>query len=92
MTEETVYELAASYIAQPDLERCISSPETQAKLAEDIALAYRCRAKGVPLVLVNGRRGTSSEPFLHAMVLTRGSAFHAAFDALPEPIPRTDLR
>lgn len=92
LTEEKVYKFAAPYISRSTLERCIGSPETQAKLAEDVALAYRYHAKGVPLVLVNGRRGTSSEPFLHAMIITRGSAFHRAFEVLPEPIPRADLR
>ena len=92
LTDEKVYEFAAPYLSRPDLERCIRSPETQAKLADDIALAYRFHAQGVPIVLVNGRRGTSFEPFLHAMVLTRGSAFHPAFRDLPEPIPRADLR
>lgn len=88
LNEEKVYALAAPYLARPGLERCIASPETRAKLAEDLALAYRHQVDGVPLVLVNGRRGTSFGPFLYAMVLTRGEAFHPAFDALPEPISR----
>lgn len=92
LNEEKVYALAAPYLARPDLERCIGSPETRVKLAEDLALAYRHQADGVPLVLVNGRRGTSFGPFLSAMVLTRGEAFHPAFDALPEPNPRSGLR
>ena len=92
LNEERVYALAAPYLSRPDLERCIGSPETGAKLAEDLALAYRHQADGVPLVLVNGRRGTSFGPFLHAMVLTRGEAYHPAFDALPEPNSRVRLR
>lgn len=91
LNEEKVYALAAPYRSRPDLERCIGSPETRAKLAEDLALAYRHQAGGVPLVLVNGRRGTSFGPFLDAMVLTRGEAFHPAFDALPEPNSRVDM-
>lgn len=92
LNEEKVYGLAAPYLSRPDLERCIGSPETRAKLAEDLALAYRHQADGVPLVLVNGRQGTSFGPFLQAMVLSRGEAFHPAFDTLPEPIPRVDMR
>ena len=91
LNEEKVYALAALYRSRPDLERCIGSPETRAKLAEDLALAYRHHADGVPLVLVNGRRGTSFGPFLHAMILTRGVAFHPAFDTLPEPISTVEL-
>lgn len=92
LTEKQVYELAAPYVSWPDLERCVESPNTQAKLADDLTLAYRYHPKGVPLVLVNGRRGTSFEPFLRAMVLTRGVAAHPAFDVLPEPNPRANLR
>lgn len=92
LTEKQVYELAAPYVSRPDLERCVESPATQAKLADDLALAYRYHPRGVPLVLVNGRRGTSFEPFLHAMALTRGVASHPSFSALPKPIRRPDLR
>ena len=92
LTEKDVYDLAASYLPRRDLENCIKSPATRVKLADDLALASRYRARGVPLVLVNGRRGTSFGPFLHAMVLTRGAAYHPAFEALPEPNPRANLR
>lgn len=92
LTEEKVYELAAPYLPRPDLERCVGSPETRGKLADDLAFAYRYHPRGVPLVLVNGRRGTSFGPFLHALVLTRGAAFHPAFEALPEPNTRVHLR
>ncbi|MES1241219.1 MAG: thioredoxin domain-containing protein [Acidobacteriota bacterium] len=92
MTEEKVYDLAAPYISRSDLERCAGNPQTQAKLADDLAFAHRYHPRGVPLVLVNGHRGTSFEPFLKAVVLTRGTAFHPAFETLPEPIPRSDLR
>lgn len=92
LTEEKVYDLAASYISRSDLERCTSSPQTQAKLEDDLAFAYRYRPRGVPLVVVNGHRGTSFGPFLKAVVLTRGAAFHPAFETLPEAIPRSDFR
>ena len=92
LTEKKVYDLAAPYFSRSDLESCAESPATRAKLEDDLALAYRAHARGVPLVLVNGRRGTSFGPFLHAMVLTRGVAYHPAFKALPEPNPSVDLR
>ena len=92
LTEEQVYILAAPYLSRTDLDRCARNPATRAKLDDDLVLAYRAHAQGVPLVLVNGRRGTSFGPFLHAMILTRGAVFHPAFEALPEPNPRADLR
>lgn len=91
LTEKQIYDLAAPYLSRSDLERCSESRATRAKLEDDLALAYRYHARGVPLVLVNGRRGTSFETFLHAMVLTRGAASHPAFSALPEPVRRADL-
>ena len=91
LTEEKVYQFAAPYISRPDLERCIGSQETKAKLADDIELANRFRARGTPLVVVNGRRGTSFKPFLHVMVLSGGAAYHPALKALPVPNSRVEL-
>jgi hypothetical protein len=61
----------------------VRSPATQARLSEDIAFAARYRPDGTPLVLVNGRKGTSFGPFLYAMALTGGAAEHPAFASLP---------
>jgi serine/threonine-protein kinase len=83
-----VFDLAGPYASPSTLQRCIADPATQAKLDADIALAQRYDIRGrTPLVLVNGRRGLGLAPFLYAMVLTGGSADHAAFDNLPAPQP-----
>jgi serine/threonine-protein kinase len=65
----------------------VESPATDARLQEDIRLASSYEVEGTPLVLVNGRKGTSFGPFLYAMVLTRGSPDHPSFAALPPPNP-----
>lgn len=91
LTEEKVFQFAAPYLSRPDLERCIGSQETKAKLEDDIELANRFRARGTPLVVVNGRRGTSFGPFLHVMILSGGAAFHPALKALPAPNSRVEL-
>jgi serine/threonine-protein kinase len=58
---------------------------TDRRLREDVALAAKYHIEGTPLVLVNGRHGTSYPPFLLAMVLTGGSADDPAFARLPPP-------
>lgn len=91
LTSEKVFQLATPFIAREALESCISDASTDAKLKSDVETAGRFDPDGTPLVLVNGRRGTSFGPFLYAMVLTRGSASHPAFESLPEPNPRAHL-
>ncbi len=82
---EMVYELASPYVPRAQLERCIADPATQSKLDSDVALAESYGITGTPLVLINGRQGSPSAPFLYAMVLTKGSAQDPAFDLLPPP-------
>ena len=51
----------------------------------------RVEDEGLSYVVVNGKRGTSFGPFLYAMILTKGSADHPAFDTLPPPTPTAHL-
>jgi Thioredoxin/Vitamin K epoxide reductase family len=88
---DQVFGLAAPYLPRPALEACVASPATQGRLAEDIDIASRTDPDGTPIVLVNGRRGTSFGPFLYAMVLTGGEAEHPAFTGLPPANPAAHL-
>lgn len=83
LTADRVLVLAAPHVPRKELEACLASEATAAKLRADIELASRYDPDGTPIVLVNGRRGTSFGPFLYALVLTRGSADHPAFASLP---------
>jgi serine/threonine-protein kinase len=83
LTEERVLEIATGFRPRAEIEACLASAETRARLAADIALAELFEIDGTPLVIVNGRQGTSFGPFLYAMTLTGGSDRHPAFDALP---------
>ena len=83
LTADRVFALAAPHLPRRDLEACLASEATAAKLRADIDLASRYDPDGTPIVVVNGRRGTSFGPFLYALVLTRGSADHPAFASLP---------
>ncbi len=85
LTPERVYRLAAPYVDRGELERCVASAETAAKLRADVDDAWRFRPHGTPLVLVNGRQGTSFGPFLYAIILAVGDAGHPAFATLPAP-------
>lgn len=92
LTDEKVYGLAAPYLSRAALENCVRSPATQAKLDADIAFASRYDdGGGVVHLVVNGRRAVSFEPFLRAILLTRGETTHPAFASLPEGKHRADL-
>jgi hypothetical protein len=60
----------------------VESPDTDARLQEDVQLAAAFQPEGTPLVLVNGRKGTSFGPFFYAMILTWGAPDHPAFAVL----------
>jgi Thioredoxin len=91
LSVDRVFELAAPYGPRKELEACVDSIGTAAKLADDIRYAGEFDPDGTPIVLVNGRLGSSFGPFLFAMVLTRGDATHPAFDALPPANPAAHL-
>ncbi len=88
LTREQVFELAAPHLPRRELEACVASADARRKLEDDVALASRFDSDGTPIVVVNGRKGTSFGPFLFAMVLTGGADAHPAFAALPPPEPR----
>jgi serine/threonine-protein kinase len=85
LTPEKVRALATPYLPGAELDRCLESPDTQTKLADDIKEASRHDIHGTPLVLVNGRKGSAVGPFLYAVVLSRGLPWHPAFNLLPAP-------
>jgi serine/threonine-protein kinase len=87
LTVDQVYSLAGPYQPRADLERCVTSTETQARLEEDAREATRHDFDGTPLVLVNGRKGASFGPFLYAIVLNGGRPDHPAFASLPAARP-----
>jgi serine/threonine-protein kinase len=91
LTTGDVYALAAPYMKRPELEACIQSPETNAKLQADIELAMRYELDGTPLVLLNGRKAVAFPPFLYAMALTQGQIDHPAFASLPPANPSAHI-
>ncbi|MGA9524950.1 MAG: thioredoxin domain-containing protein, partial [Myxococcaceae bacterium] len=84
LTKEKVLELAsAGSMKRPELEACIASPDTAAKLKEDVDYAMKYNLQGTPLVVVNGREGFPGPTFLYTMALTGAEATSPAFNALP---------
>lgn len=70
---------------RPELEACIASSETAAKLKEDVDYAMKYNLQGTPLVVVNGREGSPAPSFLYTLALTGADASSPAFNALPKP-------
>lgn len=91
LTADDVFALAEGVMSRRELEQCVASPETARKLQSDIELAVRYELDGTPLVLLNGRKGTSFAPFLYAMILTGGRTDHPAFDTLPLANPSAHI-
>jgi serine/threonine-protein kinase len=91
LTPGLVAELASAHLPADELARCTASAGTAQELVADLDYAWRFEPDGTPLVLVNGRRGTSYGPFLYAMVLTGGDPGHAAFAALPPANPHAHI-
>ena len=87
LTAEQVFSLAAPHKPRAELQACIASEKTRSRLEEDAREATRHDFDGTPLVLVNGRKGSSAGAFLYAMILTEGRPDHPAFASLPAPRP-----
>lgn len=82
---EKLLELARPYSDLDALQRCVGSEETAAKLREDIEYALRHDIRGTPMVLINGRKGSSFPPFLLAVITAGADLSHPAFRVLPPP-------
>jgi serine/threonine-protein kinase len=91
LTSEKVFEIAAPFLPRSELAACIASPATNGKLEQDITAATQYDSDGTPIVVVNGRKGTSFGPFLYTIIQLRGGAEHPALDALPPGDPRAHI-
>ncbi|MFI5316806.1 MAG: thioredoxin domain-containing protein [Myxococcota bacterium] len=87
LTEEKVWELAAPLGPKEALAACVSSPETDKKLQDDIAWALAHGIRGTPFLFVGGRQAIAFPPLLYVLALTRGEPTHPAFASLPPPQP-----
>ncbi len=85
---ERVLEIASSgSTSRMQLDACMNSPATAAKLQEDATYALRHQISGTPLVVVNGRQAPPSAPLLYALVMADGNPSAPAFEVLPPPRP-----
>lgn len=87
-TERAVEIASSGSVPRSQLEVCMNSPATAAKIQEDSRYAMRHHIQGTPLVLVNGRETAPSAPFLYALVMADGNPSAPGFDVLPPPRPR----
>ena len=67
------------------LNACMQAPETDARIAEDIAYARKYAIEGTPLVLLNGKVAPPSPIFLMAMALSGGNVDSPLLLNLPPP-------
>ena len=82
LDEDAIFDVAERYGAAERLRACVSDPDTDARLRDDIGWAIEHEIRGTPLVLVNGRKASPLPPFLYALVLAEGDPDHPAFAAL----------
>jgi serine/threonine-protein kinase len=86
LTVDRVMEIASGAgMDRSKLQACIASPQTQAKLDEDIRFGLAFRLEGTPLVVLNGRKAAPYGPLIYALALARGDASSPAFASLPAP-------
>jgi serine/threonine-protein kinase len=88
LTREKIFEIAAPFMTRQRLQACVISPETEAKLLDDIKWALQHDIQGTPLVLVNGREAPASLQFLYTIALAKADPEHPAFAVLPPPQAR----
>lgn len=81
----SIYRVAERLAPRRELEACVASEETTARLREDIAYALEGGITGTPFVLLNGVPSAAYVPFLYAMAVTEGDVDHPVFADLPEP-------
>jgi protein-disulfide isomerase/uncharacterized membrane protein len=89
LSEAAILAAGEKIVPREDLVACMSSPETAAKLASDVAWATSQGVRGTPFVLINKRKALPFPPLIYALALARGAAAHPAFAALPpaQPLP-----
>jgi serine/threonine-protein kinase len=87
LDEALVLEIASRFVPSAELAVCMSAPETEQKLQDDVAWAIAHDIHGTPMLLIGGRKVLPYPPLLYALALTRGSPTHPAFAALPPPKP-----
>ena len=63
----------------------MKAPETDARIAEDIAYAKSYAIEGTPLILLNGKVAPPYPIFLMAMALSGGNADSPLLLNLPPP-------
>jgi serine/threonine-protein kinase len=92
LTEAKLFGILGDAVPEAELRRCIASPQTAAKLADDIAYAESRGITGTPLVLLGGRKAPAFGPFLYALLFAGGDTTGPAFDLLPPPSPEVMAR
>ncbi len=78
-------EIASHGMPREQLQQCIASPATEARLQEDIAYAMATNPDGTPILLLNGRVTPPARSFVYGMVMAKGDPNAKLFQQLPPP-------
>lgn len=93
LSPEKILQLATSSgtVKRDALEKCMKSPETDAKLRADVAYGMKYKPEGTPIVTINGRAGTPLPAFLFSIVGAKGDPESSAFAKVPRvAVPKND--
>lgn len=87
LTRDRILEIATSSftVTRPELEACMVSADTRARLAEDIRYAQLYNPTGTPTITVNGRLAPTLDSFVYILAMTGGNPDAPVLASLPAP-------
>lgn len=82
---ERIYAAANEQVTRGELDACLSSEATIARVLTDLETARRVRPHKLetPIIVIAGHRASNFQPLLEALILTGGRGAHPAFAVLP---------
>ena len=87
LTRDRILDIATSSfsVTRADLESCMASAATRARLTEDIQYAQLYNPSGTPTISVNGRPAPAAGPLLYVLAMTEGNPDAPALASLLPP-------
>lgn len=84
LTKERVLDIASSgELSRAELDKCLTSPDTNRALESDIRYAMKFNPEGTPLAVINGKTAMPFGPVLYALVMAGGDVSSPLFKSLP---------
>lgn len=84
LTREDIWQLTGAGANQRTrLEQCVAAKQTEIELQQDIRMALQHKLEGTPLVVINGKKGTSVPAFIYSLIVAMGRENDPGFQVLP---------